>query len=66
MASEEYCESPDVAALPPQERWQAAPGDAVAACTQCDEPTRFRADAPGAVLCPRCEWQQAQRGACSG
>ena len=65
MASEEYCESPGSAALP-QGRWIAAPGAPVAACTQCDEPTLYRADAPGAVLCPRCEWQQAQRGACSG
>lgn len=66
MASEEHCESPGVAPQPEEARWIAAPGGPVAACTRCDEPTRYGSDAPGAVLCPRCEWQQAQRGACSG
>lgn len=41
-------------------------GQAVADCVRCGEPSEHPADAPGAPLCPLCEWQQAQRGACSG
>jgi hypothetical protein len=44
----------------------AAPGDPVAACVLCQEPTEYAADTPGLPLCPRCDWQQSQRGACSG
>ncbi|MEY9841584.1 hypothetical protein [Streptacidiphilus sp. EB103A] len=42
------------------------PGQAVADCVRCGEPSEHPADAPGTPLCPLCEWQQAQRGACSG
>ena len=41
-------------------------GQAVADCVLCGEPSEHPADAPGTPLCPLCEWQQAQRGACSG
>ncbi|QMU76236.1 hypothetical protein GXW83_11265 [Streptacidiphilus sp. PB12-B1b] len=45
----------------------AAPGDGPSAdCVLCGEPTEYPADTGGAPLCPRCAWQQAQRGACSG
>ncbi|QMU66813.1 hypothetical protein [Streptacidiphilus sp. P02-A3a] len=44
-----------------------APADGpFADCVLCAEPTEHPAAAPGAPLCPRCAWQQAQRGACSG
>lgn len=35
-------------------------------CVLCGEETEWPADQPGGTLCPRCTWQQAQRGACSG
>ncbi|WP_160311095.1 hypothetical protein [Streptacidiphilus anmyonensis] len=59
---ESYCPVP-VAGVGPV---KAEPGEPVAACVLCDEPTEYAADTPGAPMCPRCEWQQAQRGACSG
>ena len=65
MSSNGYCEIPAVTAGPEAHLF-AAPGQAVAACMQCGEPTEYRFDAPGVVQCPRCEWQQAQRSACSG
>jgi hypothetical protein len=37
-----------------------------AECVLCREPTEYPASAKGAVLCPVCEWQEAQRTACSG
>jgi hypothetical protein len=61
--AEDYCEVPASAAAPMP---HAQPGEPVAACVLCQEPTEYAADAPGMPLCPRCEWQQAQRGACSG
>jgi hypothetical protein len=45
-------------------------GDAVgppyAACVLRGEPTEHPASRRGATLCPVCEWQEAQRTACSG
>ncbi|MEZ0066307.1 hypothetical protein ABIA32_002317 [Streptacidiphilus sp. MAP12-20] len=62
MADEDYCAVvPDAVECRP-----AAPGEAVAACVLCQEPTDYAADTPGLPRCARCEWQQAQRGACSG
>jgi hypothetical protein len=46
-----------------------APGDApreVADCVLCGAPTEYPASTRGATLCPVCEWQEAQRNACSG
>ncbi len=63
MEPEPYCDA-DRPAVPAQPA--AAPGAAVADCVLCGEPTEHPAEEPGALLCPRCEWQQAQRGACSG
>ncbi|MFC7791182.1 hypothetical protein [Streptomyces cinereoruber] len=37
-----------------------------AACVMCQEPTEYPESAKGITLCPVCEWQEAQRTACSG
>jgi hypothetical protein len=37
-----------------------------AECVLCREPTEYPETAKGATLCPVCEWQEAQRFACSG
>jgi hypothetical protein len=34
-------------------------------CVLCGEPTEYPASTRGATLCPVCEWQEAQRTACS-
>ncbi|MEV0276360.1 hypothetical protein AB0I22_08260 [Streptomyces sp. NPDC050610] len=44
----------------------AAAGPPYAECVHCGEPTEYPAARPGATLCPVCEWQEAQRTACSG
>ncbi|MFF4406229.1 hypothetical protein ACFY2W_08805 [Streptomyces sp. NPDC001262] len=38
----------------------------LADCVQCGKPTEYPAEQPGITLCPVCEWQEAQRLACSG
>lgn len=38
----------------------------VADCVLCGEPTEYPASTRGATYCPGCEWQEAQRNACSG
>ncbi|MEU9111613.1 hypothetical protein AB0D04_07445 [Streptomyces sp. NPDC048483] len=43
-----------------------AGGPPYADCVLCGKPTEYPADRPGIVLCPVCEWQEAQRSACSG
>ncbi|WP_373299731.1 hypothetical protein [Streptomyces albospinus] len=43
-----------------------APGPPFADCVQCRRPTEYPVSRPGVVLCPVCEWQEAQRAACSG
>lgn len=43
-----------------------AEGPPYADCVLCGEPTEYGAGQPGATLCPVCEWQEAQRSACSG
>lgn len=35
-------------------------------CVLCGDPTEYPAATRGATLCPVCEWQEAQRTACSG
>nr|WP_134009132.1 hypothetical protein [Streptomyces sp. 846.5] len=59
-----YCATGDLPA--PQAAAAVMPGQAVADCVRCGEPSEHPADAQGSPLCPLCEWQQAQRGACSG
>lgn len=44
----------------------AGSGPPLADCVHCGEPTEYPADRPGALLCPHCEWLEAQRSACSG
>ncbi|SFE88043.1 hypothetical protein SAMN05216251_10636 [Actinacidiphila alni] len=39
---------------------------ALADCVLCGEPTEYPASTRGATYCPVCEWQEAQRTACSG
>jgi hypothetical protein len=37
-----------------------------AECVLCREPTEYPESHRGITLCPVCEWQEAQRTACSG
>ncbi|MFJ1748401.1 hypothetical protein ACIOJD_19445 [Streptomyces sp. NPDC088116] len=39
---------------------------AYADCVLCAKPTEYPRTVRGATLCPVCEWQEAQRTACSG
>ncbi|MFC9651251.1 MULTISPECIES: hypothetical protein [unclassified Streptomyces] len=39
---------------------------AYADCVLCAKPTEYPETVKGATLCPVCEWQEAQRTACSG
>ncbi|MFD3326519.1 hypothetical protein [Streptomyces sp. NPDC058701] len=41
-------------------------GPPYADCVECGRPTEYGVATPGIVLCPVCEWQEAQRTACSG
>lgn len=55
-------------------REQAGAGDGTAGresepradCVLCGDPTEHPASTRGATMCPVCEWQEAQRTACSG
>ncbi|MFI6281257.1 hypothetical protein [Streptomyces sp. NPDC050988] len=42
------------------------PRGAVAECVLCQKPTEYPESHKGITLCPVCEWQEAQRTACSG
>lgn len=42
------------------------PETPLADCVLCGEPTEYPASTRGATYCPVCEWQEAQRTACSG
>ncbi|MFP3992728.1 hypothetical protein U9R90_35675 [Streptomyces sp. E11-3] len=44
----------------------AADGEPYAECVLCRKPTEYPESTKGATLCPVCEWQEAQRTACSG
>lgn len=44
----------------------APPAEPRADCVLCGEPTEHPNSTKGATLCPVCEWQEAQRTACSG
>ncbi|MFD7896425.1 hypothetical protein ACFV0C_17605 [Streptomyces sp. NPDC059568] len=39
---------------------------AYADCVHCGKPTEYPESVKGVTLCPVCEWQEAQRMACSG
>ncbi|MBU6535100.1 hypothetical protein ACFUIW_15715 [Streptomyces sp. NPDC057245] len=43
-----------------------ADGPPYADCVLCQEPTEYPESYKGITLCPVCEWQEAQRTACSG
>ncbi|MFF4360558.1 hypothetical protein [Streptomyces sp. NPDC001604] len=58
--SEDYCTMRD-ATKPPR-----ADGPPYAECVLCREPTEYPESYKGITLCPECEWQEAQRTACSG
>jgi hypothetical protein len=61
-----YCDADRPSAPARPQHAVAGPDAPVADCVRCGEPTEHPADVGGAPLCPLCEWQQAQRGACSG
>ncbi|MFJ8358319.1 hypothetical protein [Streptomyces sp. NPDC093984] len=43
-----------------------AGGPPFAECVLCRRPTEYPESYRGITLCPVCEWQEAQRTACSG
>ncbi|MEV6616866.1 hypothetical protein AB0N31_24055 [Streptomyces sp. NPDC051051] len=43
-----------------------AGGPPYAECVLCRKPTEYPRSYRGITLCPVCEWQEAQRTACSG
>ncbi|MGW0935670.1 hypothetical protein [Streptomyces sp. NPDC002666] len=59
-AQETYCETPAVPAP------ATAAGPPYAECVLCRKPTEYAESVKGITLCPVCEWQEAQRTACSG
>ncbi|MFJ2418535.1 hypothetical protein [Streptomyces brevispora] len=56
---EAYCETPAVSP-------ETAAGPPYAECVLCRKPTEYAESVKGITLCPVCEWQEAQRTACSG
>ncbi|MEV0255127.1 hypothetical protein AB0H82_12790 [Streptomyces sp. NPDC050732] len=65
MADEDYCGT-DGTEGPAPVGGSAAPDEPRAECVLCREPTEHPASRKGSTLCPACEWQEAQRSACSG
>ncbi|WP_406012792.1 hypothetical protein [Streptomyces sp. NBC_00984] len=61
---EAYCGTP--AADPAATGTEAAAGPPYAECVLCRKPTEYPESVRGITLCPVCEWQEAQRTACSG
>ncbi|NBM16105.1 hypothetical protein [Streptomyces sp. GC420] len=59
--SADHCAAPDRTTAPAPRS-----GPPYADCVLCQEPTEYAASTPGITLCPVCEWQEAQRSACSG
>ncbi|WP_030621900.1 hypothetical protein [Streptomyces sclerotialus] len=67
MSSASQCPAPeDAPSAPEAETPAASGGEPFAECVLCREPTEYPESTRGVVLCPRCEWQEAQRTACSG
>lgn len=54
--------SRETPAAPPER----AAGPPYAECVLCRRPTEYAESVKGITLCPVCEWQEAQRTACSG
>ncbi|MEV0221594.1 hypothetical protein [Streptomyces sp. NPDC050704] len=44
----------------------APPPEGLAECVLCRKPTEYPESYKGVTLCSVCEWQEAQRTACSG
>lgn len=59
--STSYCDAPE-----PGPKHEPAAEGPFAACVLCQEPTEYPESVKGITLCPVCEWQEAQRNACSG
>ncbi|MFF4210286.1 hypothetical protein ACFYZE_13205 [Streptomyces sp. NPDC001796] len=57
-----YCDT----GTPRPDRAIEAGGPPFAECVLCREPTEYPESYRGITLCPVCEWQEAQRTACSG
>ncbi|MBO1335551.1 hypothetical protein [Streptomyces sp. VRA16 Mangrove soil] len=55
----DYCAPDDTRPAPAEE-------GPFAECVLCRKPTEYPEATKGATLCPVCEWQEAQRTACSG
>ncbi|MFJ9030961.1 hypothetical protein ACIRQP_21010 [Streptomyces sp. NPDC102274] len=64
MAEEAVADVADVADM--AEARETAVEVAYADCVLCAKPTEYPETVKGATLCPVCEWQEAQRTACSG
>ncbi|MCX4745361.1 hypothetical protein OG455_07455 [Kitasatospora sp. NBC_01287] len=66
-ASAPYCAAPAAADTTLTALAPAGPAAGPRAdCVLCGETTEHPVGTPGSTQCPRCAWQQAQRGACSG
>ncbi|MFE7352788.1 hypothetical protein ACFU8Q_06200 [Streptomyces sp. NPDC057543] len=61
---ETYCGTS--AAAPAPTGAETAAGPPYADCVLCRKPTEYPESVKGITLCPVCEWQEAQRTACSG
>ncbi|MEU5163275.1 hypothetical protein AB0G74_27210 [Streptomyces sp. NPDC020875] len=66
MDTSSYCDSGPSAPGGREAGTPEAGGPPFAECVLCREPTEYPESAKGATLCPVCEWQEAQRTACSG
>lgn len=60
MSDEDYCTIIDTTESQPADR------PPYAECVMCRKPTEYPASYKGITLCPVCDWQEAQRTACSG
>ncbi|MBT2443830.1 hypothetical protein J7E93_27780 [Streptomyces sp. ISL-36] len=61
-----YCEPVTVRPDPVEPAEQGPAEGPFAACVLCQKPTEYPESTKGITLCPVCEWQEAQRTACSG
>ncbi|MFD3942619.1 hypothetical protein [Streptomyces sp. NPDC058579] len=64
--SDSYCEPVRAEADAVATGRMTAEGPPYAECVLCRKPTEYPESAKGITLCPVCEWQEAQRSACSG
>ncbi|BBC32128.1 hypothetical protein SGFS_034220 [Streptomyces graminofaciens] len=62
----EYCATEPSASASASAEPPAADGQPFAECVLCRKPTEYPESYKGITLCPVCEWQEAQRSACSG